>query len=541
MQYRPGKESDFDHLETFVWQAIFPGFDVPGLSDDQRAENDELVAQAKTRAIAALNSPDHLVLTAWDNRRRNLVGYLILALNSGDHAEVVHLIVKRGAWGSGVGKELLEQGVQRLRPGSGLRLAVRPYNQRAIAFFTKHGFIDTGEAAGDAGIDRIHMVKAAEVVSKPEPAKVVVEEEDDFPTAADEPYYEELPDYRLAADDWSEPVFDPEQSTLDEEQFNQLEDFITRAKARKAGQAAPITRHPEIELEIDYGESTDAKPTSTPEPTGFTFAFDYTDPGPASPPKDRGGAQEQAEETLELDEIPEEITVAKLRGELEDGLGDKLTAYFGADALPDYLEIYRNDDNFHRIRDVSLASLSTYLNGHDRDAQAARRRRDVLADLTEYFMVESGAELHEGLFPQKLLRFQGLDWKKVDLFRLVMAYLDFDRETESVYTDFVTMPPRVLKNATSAYLRADRDERVLFICDQSIFGNGKQGFAMTDSGVYWKNVLQPPGAATYTTVRRLGIHGDHLMIDGQYFDAGRRLNLRVALLLDKLRRMDLSD
>jgi len=31
-------------------------------------------------------------------------------------------------------------------------------------------------------------------------------------------------------------------------------------------------------------------------------------------------------------------------------------------------------------------------------------------------------------------------------------------------------------------------------------------------------------------------HG-HLVIDGQFFDAGGRLNLKVAVLLNKLRRM----
>ncbi|MCP9237545.1 GNAT family N-acetyltransferase [Lewinella sp. JB7] len=565
MQYRPGKESDFDHLETFVWQAIFPAFDVPGLSEDQRAENDQLVAEARNEAIASLHRSDRLVLTAWDHRRRSLVGYLILSWGTGSYSELVRLIVKRGAWGVGVGRELLMKGLEQVSERQSVVLAIRPYNQRAIAFFTKHGFVDSGEAAGDArGTDRILMIREAGLGTG-DGASVAVEAdppEDDFPTEADEPYFEALPDYRLATEELSEPVFDAEHSSLDREQFTELEDFIARAKAQKARQAegtpekkttartarpTPTTRHPEIELEIDYGEASAPREKTITEPTGFSFAFDPENAAPASPPDEEppttegGGAQEPTEETLELKDIPPEITVAELREELEDRLGDRLTAFFGADALPDYLNLYRNDDNFHRIRDVSLTALSTWLNAHPRNARSARRRRGVLADLTEYFMVETGAGLHDNLFPQRLLRYQGRDWREIDLFRLVMAYLDLDIDAESVYTDFVAMPARILKNATASYLRAGRDERVFFIFDQSLFGNGKQGFALTDSALYWKNVLQPPGAATYTTVRRVDVHGDHLMIDGQYFDAGRRLNLRVALLLDKLRGMDLSD
>lgn len=162
-----------------------------------------------------------------------------------------------------------------------------------------------------------------------------------------------------------------------------------------------------------------------------------------------------------------------------------------------------------------------------------------MSDIVEYFIVETAQEIHGQDFPQKLLRYQGVDWKTVDLFRMVMDYLDFDSEEETIYTDFVTMPTAVLKKATKSYLQATRDERVFFICDQSLFGGGKQGFAFTDSALYWKNVLQPAGSLTFTSLQILKVEDGHLLINGQYFDAGPQLNLKVALLLDKLRRLDL--
>ncbi|MEM9528953.1 MAG: hypothetical protein AAGA31_20245, partial [Bacteroidota bacterium] len=158
--------------------------------------------------------------------------------------------------------------------------------------------------------------------------------------------------------------------------------------------------------------------------------------------------------------------------------------------------------------------------------------------LAEYFIVETAVDIHGGLFPQRLLRYQSTNWVTTDLFRLVMDYLDFESESERVYTDFVVMPTRALKNATRTFLQAAKDERVFFICDQSLISQAKNGFAVTDAGIYWKNVLQPAGQATFTTMQPPRIDQGHVIIDGQFFDAGGRLNQKIALLLDKLRRME---
>ncbi len=611
MQYRPGQASDFNHLETFVWQAIFPAFDVPGLTDEQRKENDVLVEESRSTALDALKASTKAVFTAWDERRRALAGYVIVDSGAGsEFAQGVQLIVRRADWGHGVGRKLVELGIDHLGGHRPVILSVRAYNARAIALFQKMGFVDSGESAGDFAIERILMIREAEIPVPPAPAapppRELMEEGAPFPSEDDEPYYEELPDYSLAADALAEPIFDPEQSSLDDKQMDQLETFIARAKAIKAGKKVPpkeelknnpdspvASRHPEIELEIVTGapeklaSSEEVAPevldpeVMTPSPFAFEFAFG---PTPASPPAEcancgvavpagavfcpncghRLGVED---DLLDLEDFPleetedspepevsvppalegsspsAEITPLELRSELEDRLGERLSAYFGAEVLPDYLKRYRRDEDFHRIRDVSLQGLARYLNTEGvTQRMARRRRRDTLGELVEYFVVESGRTVHgDELFNQRLLRYQGADWKQVDLFRLVKDYLQLDGQELRVYTDFVTTPPKVLRKATASYLRAGRDERVFFIVDQSLFGSGKHGFALTDSNIYWKNVLQPAGSATYTTLTIVEVKEGHLMIDGQYFDAGRTVNLRVALLLDKLRRMDLSE
>ena len=631
MILRPGQESDFTHLETFVWQAIFPSFDVPGLTEEQRRENDAMVEQARTRVQEALERPEYSVFTAWDERRRALAGYLVLEGNPGEYSTITELIVRRSDWGKGVGEALLREAIREVGPYQGMQVAVRGYNARAIAFFGKHGFVDSGEsAAGDFAIDRVLMLREAEE-AVPE-MEVALEQSPrqtseaaqtktevggprlnsaDGGGAADD---EVLPDYTLTTED-AEPIIDPAESTLGAEQRSALDAFIAMAKAKKQEKKTPVVtdlfsepvpeetpRHPEVEFEVDFGEasrrpslaeldSSAEEPGEEAADEGFSFEFAFgpatsaapglhlaqnrapdtylripqmTQPPPALICPNCGDTVPETarfcpncghrleEEILELHDVtptppaeaqaeapPPTLLVADLRAAFEDHLGERLTAYFGADRLPDYLAVYRKDGTFRQIRDVSLRSLTDYLNRELVPSKGQRRRDDVLAGLVEYFVVETAVELHPGALPQRLLRYQSVDWTTVGLFKLVMDYLDLDRETETVYTDFITTPARVLRNATRSYLGAGRDERLLLICDQSLLGSGKQGFALTDSALYWKNVLQPAGTVTYTTLQKVEVHDGHLLLNSQYFDAGKRLNLRVAVLLDKLRRINL--
>ncbi len=555
MEYRPGRESDFAHVETFVWQAIFPTFDVPGLTEAERSENDQVVEQASPRVKEALHEEGQLVWVAWDEKKRSLAGYLILDTRGNGPFRVEQMFVRRSDWGTGVATELMEIALDSLSQSRAYVLALRYYNQRAIAFFEKLDFVNTGESAGDFEIPRILLMREAQT---PE----IIEDEDDFefPTEDDEPHfdpvYAELPDYQLAGEELSDEVhFDRETSSLDNEQIQAVEDFIAKAKRmraeKKPAEEKPVRggRHPEIEFEVDYGEevpkSKAAKRVVPPakESPGFEFAFDEEGIDPAPRAREAANEPNDTEENdrLDLKDIPDpvpEVTPAELRSELEDRLGERLTAYFGTDDLTSYLSLYRRAENFHQIRDANLHSLSQWINARPPGARLGGRKSRVLGELIEYFIVETASQIHGELFPQKLLRYQGAAWEKTNLFRMVMDYLDFKAVSESVYTDFVTIPPKVLKRASENYLQTSKDETLFFICDQSLFGSGKQGFAMTDAGIYWKNVLQPAGAATYTTIRDLRLNEDHLLIDGQYFDAGEQLNLQTALLLDKLRRLE---
>lgn len=233
----------------------------------------------------------------------------------------------------------------------------------------------------------------------------------------------------------------------------------------------------------------------------------------------------------------ETYDLAGLKQDFRAHLEKRITAYFGPKKVKRYLELLSRSNDFQLVRNGSLLQLATWANGQTDPARIRTRIDNTLADLTEYFIVETAAELHGRLFPQRLLGYQSLDWESVDLFKLIMDYLNFGAETETVYTDFVTMPRRAMKNAGKSFLHPTKDERIFFICDQSLISQAKNGFAMTDAALYWKNVLQPAGSAVYTTMDPPRVENGHLTVNGRFFDAGPRLNLKLALLLDRLRRM----
>ncbi|WP_273447573.1 GNAT family N-acetyltransferase [Neolewinella agarilytica] len=709
MILRQARESDFAHLETFVWQAIFPAFDQPGLTDAQRAENDAMVETARTVVISSLGQESHGVFVALDPKSKTLAGYIIVDASPRAYAEIVQLIVKRAFWGKGVAGELLDLATDFIGRDRAVSLSVRHYNERALAFFAKHDFLNTGETAGNHAIPRSLLLREAyEEVVPPVTSEPAARELDDawldFPTASDEPVFEPLPDYNLSIED--EPLFEtgvnslkvedpdsiiPEESSLTDAQLTELEAFIARARAKKGRPAEvnarvepsspektvsapkqapemppssarkeskPANKHPEVVFEIDYGETKSSQPEPTTAKTvdreasapaakksfpitepSFEFAFsgsasNKTEDRPTSgtntattqrpttesraeekpaiapnkkpahkhcpdcdsripavarfcfncgypqpdelPLETPAGGQAPEEEVLLLEELPsvndnpgadtsaftakheptepdpvpvetttsasdkklkKTVTPAELKQAFRNHLQDRILAYFGERKLKKYLSLLEENTAFQQVRDGSLTNLATWLNERQPSRATRNRRRDVLADLAEYFIVETAAELSNHVLPQRLLRYQSIDWDTVDLFRLVMDYLDFDSESEQVYTDFVAMPTRALKNASRSFLRAAKDERIFFICDQSLISSAKNGFAITDSGIYWKNVLQPAGAATFTTLKETRLDQGHVIIDGQFFDAGNRLNLKVAVLLDKLRRM----
>lgn len=171
-------------------------------------------------------------------------------------------------------------------------------------------------------------------------------------------------------------------------------------------------------------------------------------------------------------------------------------------------------------------------------ASLNRKVQRQIDELSDYFIIHHCKALNTVPMPEAILRHQGLPFEQLDLPLLIFDYLDFENEPdEQVYTDFVQMPVHKLRNAGRFFLKPEqRNERIFFICDQSLLGSCKEGFAMTERGLYWKAQLQHPQRALYAQLGTLRREKEWLLIDGHFFNANLRLNIRLLKLLRRIAR-----
>jgi hypothetical protein len=170
------------------------------------------------------------------------------------------------------------------------------------------------------------------------------------------------------------------------------------------------------------------------------------------------------------------------------------------------------------------------------DTAINARLENTFEDLLDYFIIHFCKDLNTIKLPEAILSYQGLRWEDINLFQMVMHYLDFASESETVYTDFFAMPMDKLKNASQSFLFADSQERIFFICDQSILGSLREGFAITDRGIYWKAHLEKARAVLFSNLQTIERKKDWITINGAFFNVNQSFNLKLLKLLKKIRR-----
>ena len=125
----------------------------------------------------------------------------------------------------------------------------------------------------------------------------------------------------------------------------------------------------------------------------------------------------------------------------------------------------------------------------------------AFTDLTDYFVIHYCPDLNDIPLPEEILKYQNISPEKTDLSELVTDYLDFKNENERAHFDFVKMPLQRMRNASKSFLFPEKGEKIFFICDQTLLGNGKEGFAMTEKALYWKMPFENPERVYYRNLK----------------------------------------
>lgn len=162
------------------------------------------------------------------------------------------------------------------------------------------------------------------------------------------------------------------------------------------------------------------------------------------------------------------------------------------------------------------------------------------SELLDYFLIQHCQDLNPLPIPEAILRYQDATWPGLDLFQMALDYLDFAREKEVVYTDFLVMPMEKLRNASKFFLFPAPNEKILLICDQSLFGSCKEGFALTEHALYWKAHLEKPQQVAYNRIQHVERTKDWLMINNAFFNVNPGFNLKMMKFLKKLKQLQQS-
>lgn len=160
---------------------------------------------------------------------------------------------------------------------------------------------------------------------------------------------------------------------------------------------------------------------------------------------------------------------------------------------------------------------------------------DLFEELLDFYIIRYCKDLNEVELPEAILKYQNIPLSEINLFQVVKDFLQFDHEPEKIYTDLLQMPLAKLKNASQAFLFPPRDEKILLVSDQSLLSNGKEGFAITARGLYWKAPFQKSQIALFTNLVDMRRKGDWIEINGHFFNAGLSLNVKMLRLLGRLK------
>lgn len=161
----------------------------------------------------------------------------------------------------------------------------------------------------------------------------------------------------------------------------------------------------------------------------------------------------------------------------------------------------------------------------------------AFTELIDYFMIRYCEDLNRVHLSENILQYQNIAPESIDLSNLILDYLDFDNESERVNFDFIKMPLKRLQNASKNYLFPEKGEKIFFICDQTMLGSGKEGFAMTEKAIYWKMQFENPERVYYKNLQSIKPQKDWIVINEMFFNANPSLNVKMMKLLRKLKTM----
>jgi hypothetical protein len=159
----------------------------------------------------------------------------------------------------------------------------------------------------------------------------------------------------------------------------------------------------------------------------------------------------------------------------------------------------------------------------------------TIENLVDYY-IYTHCEKMEDVFPhQVILKYADAQIGEIRNSTFFNDFLQINEENLLIYKDFISMPQEKLKNAFQSFLFTEREELVFFICDLSITGTGKEGFAVSNKRMYWRMPLGKPHSVSFDNIKNIKIEKEWLEINGLFFNINRSLNKKLLRMLKKIK------
>ncbi|HVZ12213.1 MAG TPA: GNAT family N-acetyltransferase [Patescibacteria group bacterium] len=159
---RPEDAKRFREIQKITWLQTYPNEELGITREDIDSKTNEMLTPERTEEIAEIikNTDTSVSLVAKDGGE--IVGFMGVDI---PNRKIAAIFVLPEYQEQGIGRALLEKGLEQLGAGK-ISLNVVSYNQKAINFYKKLGFVENGPTSDDPVIfasgkvlPKIEMVK----------------------------------------------------------------------------------------------------------------------------------------------------------------------------------------------------------------------------------------------------------------------------------------------------------------------------------------------------------------------------------------------
>ncbi len=231
---------------------------------------------------------------------------------------------------------------------------------------------------------------------------------------------------------------------------------------------------------------------------------------------------------------------AQVRAHFFKELEQVVAAEFGENEYRKYFDQFYKSD-FYKSFDVRTQQLAEEAYSiHSGPSKQVSQQVDELLErnffgFIDHFLVLHCEGLHELKIPEAILKYANATKESVNLREMILDYMSFDDEPDKVYTDLITIPPLKVKNAIQSFLFTQSKEKIFFICDQTVFGSCREGFAMTEQALHWKSHFNPAHSVFFDDLGEIKKEAEWISVNGLFFNVNKSMNYKMMKLLKKLR------